>query len=138
MSQLLKIIVVDDDEDDKQLLQHAVKEAEIANPVVYLEGGEQLLEFLNTPEAEGIGFILLDLNMPVMDGREVLRVMKLNTVWRKLPIIIFSTSDNHEDIKQAYSLGAVSYITKPLSFVKLVSVMKAVKDFWFESASLPV
>jgi two-component system response regulator len=138
MSQLLKIIVVDDDEDDKQLLQHAIKEAGIANPVVYLEGGEQLLEFLNTPESENIGFILLDLNMPVMDGREVLRVMKLNTVWRKVPIIIFSTSDNHEDVRQAYGLGAVSYITKPLSFVKLVSVMKAVKDFWFESATLPV
>lgn len=138
MTGSLKIIVVDDDADDKQLMHHAFAEARVVNPVVYLDGGEQLFEFLNTTQPKDIGIILTDLNMPGMDGREMLRLLKLNTQWKETPVIIFSTSDSIDDIRRTYSLGAASYIAKPLTFNQLVSILRIISAYWFENVLLPV
>jgi two-component system response regulator len=137
MSRALKIVVVDDDTDDMQLMQHAANEAKLTNPMVYLEGGVQLFDLLKGPDLDSIGIIMLDLNMPGMDGREIIRLMKLHNEWKKIPVIIFSTSDSKDDVKLTYSSGAASYIKKPLSFSKLVSILQAIKVYWFENALLP-
>ncbi|MDB5281669.1 MAG: response regulator receiver protein [Bacteroidota bacterium] len=137
MNSHLQIIVVDDDHDDKQLFQFALKEAGGENPTEFFDDGMQLLQFLDSSGVNNIGIILLDLNTPVMDGRETLKRLKDNHDWKKIPVIIFSTSDSPEDIRLSYISGAAAYIIKPLGFSKLVEIARAIKIFWFESAILP-
>ena len=83
------------------------------------------------------GLLMLDLNMPKLSGFELLQTIKAHEEWRKIPVIIFSTSDYEGDIERCYALGAASYIVKPLSYEKLVSMFKIIKDYWFGVVQLP-
>jgi two-component system, response regulator len=134
------ILIAEDDDDDTALLKYAFKEVGIKNPLSFVGDGEELLNYLksaDTGEAVMPGLIFLDLNMPKIGGHEALKLIKENIAWCGIPVLVFSTSDFKEDIKQVYALGAASYIVKPLRYSNLLILAKLIKEFWIESVSLP-
>jgi len=131
--------MADDDPDDRFMTKEAFKEAMLINDLRFVEDGEELLEYLyhrgrySDPEsAPRPGLILLDLNMPRKDGREALAEIKADQDLRRIPIVILTTSKAEEDIIRTYDLGSNSYITKPVSFESLVTIMKALSKYWLE------
>ena len=139
----LTILLADDDPDDRLMAADALAEARIANPLVCVEDGEELLAYLNgtgqyaenQPALPGL--ILLDLNMPRVDGRQALSMLKADPKLRRIPVIVLTTSDSSEDITTTYDLGVNSFITKPVSFNRLVDVMKGLGHYWLEIVALP-
>lgn len=138
------ILLVDDDADDRMLARDALAESRLANDLREVEDGEQLLDYLNRrgpfadPEkSPRPGLILLDLNMPRKDGREALKEIKADPNFRHIPVVVLTTSKAEEDIYRTYDLGVSSFITKPVSFDGLVSVMRVLGKYWFEIVELP-
>ncbi len=138
------ILIADDDLEDCEMLKEALAESRLLNEVYFVHDGEKLLEFLNEKldlshqQGNSLpGFILLDLNMPKMDGREVLKHIKQHPKLLHIPIIVLTTSQAEEDIVRSYNLGANSFITKPIEFEKLVQIMKDLGRYWFEIVELP-
>lgn len=139
------ILMVDDDEDDRMMAERALRKNRVINPILFLEDGEQLLAYLRRQgkyaDAKAFPrpcFILLDLNMPRMDGRRALEIIKADPELKKIPIVILTTSQAEEDIVRSYNTGANSFITKPVSFEGLVSVMDTLKNYWLEIVNLPI
>lgn len=136
--------MADDDEDDRLLTQDALAESRVLNELHFVEDGVELLEYL---ERKGKfadkeisprpGLILLDLNMPRMDGREALEAIKANPNLKGIPVVILTTSKQEEDMVKGYNLGAASYITKPVTFDGLVDLMKTLGKYWVEFVELP-
>lgn len=125
------ILMADDDADDRFLVQAAFEDNNLSHSIVFFEDGEQLLNYLIPKEDNSKpNLILLDLNMPKRDGREVLKIIRTNEKWNDIPIIIFSTSNAPDDIVTAYQLGANCYIIKPSSYEELKDVMLSVHKFW--------
>jgi len=140
----LTILMADDDPDDRMLAQEAFEEARLANPLHFVTDGVELMDYLRRRGryAELAGsplpsLILLDLNMPKMDGREALAEIKADANLRSVPVVVLTTSSAEEDIARAYELGAGSYIVKPVTFEGLVKVMTELKRYWFEIVDLP-
>jgi CheY-like chemotaxis protein len=141
----ITILVCDDDEDDRMLTQQALEDAHISNSVRFVEDGEQLLDYLyqreeyagETGKAPRPGLILLDLNMPKIDGREALKTIKGDPALRDIPIVVLSTSRLDEDIARSYKLGVNSFITKPVTFSGLVEAMNVLGRYWLEIVELP-
>lgn len=138
------ILMADDDPDDRMLAKDAVEEAELGNAVHFVEDGEELMDYLHRQggyteldEAPLPGLILLDLNMPRKDGREALREIKESPLLRRIPIIILTTSKSEEDITRSYEMGANSFITKPMTFDSLVTLMKMIGQYWLDLVELP-
>jgi CheY-like chemotaxis protein len=137
--QPITIIIADDDPEDRMLAEDALKEGRLANDVRAVEDGEELLEYLQhtgryaePDSAPRPGMILLDLNMPRMDGREALRVIKADPDLRRIPVVILTTSKAEEDIFRSYDLGVNSFIIKPVTFDSLVNIMRVLEMYWFE------
>ena len=135
-SQPVSILVADDDEEDRQLIKEALQESRLLNPLEFANDGEELLHRLQSKK-ELPGLILLDLNMPKKDGREALREIKSNPDFKRIPVIILTTSKAEEDIYRTYNLGVNSFITKPVTFTALVDVLNKVAQYWFEIVELP-
>jgi CheY-like chemotaxis protein len=140
----MAVLLADDDEDDRLLTADALIESRIINKFYCVADGEELMDFLYhrgkyTPPAESPrpGLLLLDLNMPKKDGREVLRDIKSDPQLRSVPVVILTTSQAEEDIDRLYELGANSYIAKPVSFEGLARVMRALTQYWFQIVKLP-
>lgn len=140
----ITIVLADDDADDRMLAKDALAEARLANDLVFVEDGEELMDYLgrrgkwaDPAAAPRPGLILLDLNMPRKDGREALREIKADPDLRRIPVVVLTTSKAEEDIYRTYDLGVSSYITKPVTFEGLVTVMKALGTYWFEIVELP-
>ena len=140
----ITILIADDDADDRMLARDALVESRLANDLRFVEDGEELLKYLrregkyaDPKAAPRPGLILLDLNMPRKDGREALREIKGDANFRHIPIVVLTTSKAEEDIYRSYDLGVNSFITKPVTFDGLVSVMKALGRYWFEIVELP-
>ncbi|MGK7392300.1 MAG: response regulator [Candidatus Cyclobacteriaceae bacterium M2_1C_046] len=137
------ILMADDDPDDRILAKEALTENKLANDLYFVEDGEELLDFLyqrgkfNKENAPRPGLILLDLNMPKMDGREALREIKSNESFRKIPVIVLTTSKAEEDILRTYELGVNSFISKPVTFDELVEVTRQIGNYWFGIVELP-
>ena len=114
-----QIVMADDDADDRFLVQAALEDNNIKNPLLFFDDGENLLQYLKkiSPE-EYPALLLLDLNMPKRDGREVLKFLRTQEAWKDIPILIFSTSNAPDDIYTAYQLGANCYITVQLRRIK--------------------
>lgn len=126
------ILMADDDADDRFLVQAAFEDNNLFHSILFFEDGEQLLNYLIPEEInETPNLILLDLNMPKRDGKEVLKIIRTYEKWHHIPIIIFSTSNAPDDIITAYQLGANCYITKPSSYEELKNVILGVHKFWF-------
>jgi CheY-like chemotaxis protein len=128
------ILIAEDDADDRFLLRTAFEENGFDDQLHFVENGVELLEYLNqclTDTGQLLpDFILLDLNMPKKDGREALREIKQTAQLKLIPVIIFSTTNNKQEIVRCYELGANSYITKPNSFEQLIHVVKSIKYYW--------
>lgn len=139
----IPILIADDDMDDCDMIREALNESRLLNEVHFVHNGEQLLSFLygkcelDPPEKKLPGLILLDLNMPKMDGREVLKELKQHPEFHQIPVIVLTTSQAEEDIIRSYNLGANSFITKPIEFQNLVQVMRDIGRYWFEIVELP-
>ncbi len=138
---LAPILMADDDGDDKMMTEKALKENRVANSLVTVADGEELLQYLRRQgrfkNSAKPCFVLLDLNMPKVDGREALKAIKNDPDLRKIPVVILTTSQAEEDILRGYNLGANSYITKPVTFEGLVKVMSTLKNYWLEIVELP-
>jgi CheY-like chemotaxis protein len=141
----ITILVCDDDEDDRMLTRQALEDAHISNRLRFVEGGEQLLDYLyqrgpfagETGLAPRPGLILLDLNMPKLDGREALKTIKEDHSLRDIPVVVLSTSRLDEDVAKSYKLGVNSFITKPVTFSGLVEAMNVLGKYWLEIVELP-
>ena len=140
----ITILIADDDAEDRMMIREALVESRVANDLYEVEDGEQLLDYLHRrgafaapAETPRPGLILLDLNMPRMDGREALRVIKSDPELRRIPVIVLTTSQAEEDIYRTYDLGVSSFITKPVEFGALVDIMKTIGKYWFEIVELP-
>jgi CheY-like chemotaxis protein len=138
----ISILIAEDDADDRYLLEAAFDENGFKDKLHFVENGLQVLDFLTalkTNEAmqDWPRFILLDLNMPKKDGREVLREIKQHEVFKKIPVIVFSTTNNEMEMRRCYELGANSYITKPNSFEGLIKTVAALRAYWLFTSSIP-
>jgi CheY-like chemotaxis protein len=136
--------MADDDPDDRDMARDALAESRLANTVHFVQDGVELIEYLHRrgkyADADSYpapGLILLDLNMPRMDGREALREIKADPELRRIPVVILTTSNAEEDVLRSYDLGANSFIRKPVNFSGLVQVMRALGQYWFEIVERP-
>lgn len=134
------LLMADDDEDDRMLVADALEECEFGGSLEVVENGEELLEVLRSAADGGKAMpdlILLDLNMPRMDGYEALKEIKRSDRLGRIPVVVFTTSDAEEDVRLTYDLGVNSFLTKPRSYESLVNVIRALKDYWFGITTLP-
>lgn len=137
------ILIAEDDADDRFLLQAAFEENGFKDKLHFVENGVEAIDYLNSLKHKGKEnnlprFILLDLNMPKKDGREVLKELKQDPELKKIPIVIFSTTNNEQEMRRCYELGANSYITKPNSFESLLKTVAALRSYWMHTTSIPV
>jgi CheY-like chemotaxis protein len=137
----IEILLVEDNPGDIRLTQEALKEGKVLNNLSVASDGIEAIKFL---QREGDyakkphpDIILLDLNLPKMDGREVLASIKSNPKLRRIPVVILTTSKAEEDIIKSYDLHANCYITKPVDLDQFLTVVKSVEDFWFTIVRLP-
>lgn len=138
------ILMADDDADDRMMTKDALEESRVLNELRFVEDGEELMDYLtrkdkysNANDAPWPGLILLDLNMPRKDGREALKEIKSDPNLRRIPVVIMTTSKAEEDIFRSYDLGASSFITKPVTFERLVELMRTLGEYWVEFVELP-
>lgn len=140
----ITILVAEDDRDDQMMLREALVENRLGNDLRFVENGEELMDYLRRANrfadpatSPRPGIILLDLNMPRMDGREALREIKSDPVLRGIPVVVLTTSKAEEDIVRTYHSGVNSFITKPVTFEALVAVTRELGRYWLEIVELP-
>jgi two-component system response regulator len=134
------ILVVDDNEDDYEAVARAFKKVGLTNPVSLCTTGQAAMDFLKPdgPHKEDMPvLIMLDLNMPGMDGFQVLQRIRENAATRQIPVVIWTTSSNEKDIDACYQLGANAFMQKPAIFDDLVESIRRLRQYWFETALLP-
>ncbi len=143
-SQIMVVLMAEDDADDRLMVEEAWKELKSPHDLRFVENGEQLLDYVYHRGAYAPrhtspcpSLILLDLNMPKVDGRQVLKTMKADPVTKRIPMVAFSTSGEDEDVVSAYDLGVNGFITKPSTFDGLVMTMKMLNDYWLSLTTLP-
>ncbi|GAB6054378.1 response regulator [Magnetospira thiophila] len=138
---LVHILLVEDNLGDARLVEEVLKEGAYPHVITHVRDGVEAMEFLRLGEqSEDPGLpdvIFLDLNMPRMDGREVLGEIKSDPVLRSIPIIVLTTSTSEADIMTSYALNANCYVTKPVSIDAFLEVMQTLETFWFGMAALP-
>ncbi len=138
---LINILLVDDSEDDIEFTLKALEMTKLANKVAVVNNGIEAMAYLRKEgkyaEQPTPSLILLDLNMPMKDGREVLREVKADPELLKIPVVILTTSQAEEDIVRSYDLHANCYISKPVDLDGLVKVVQAIDIFWFGVVQLP-
>ena len=140
----ITILMADDDDDDRLMTRDALDESRVINDFRFVADGVELIEYLrregkySEPDtAPRPHLILLDLNMPRMDGREALKQIKNDPELNTIPVVILTTSKQEEDKLRGYQLGAASYISKPVTFKGLVQLMQALGNYWVEFVEYP-
>lgn len=137
----IEILLVEDNPGDARLAQEAIREAQMRNHLNWVHDGVEALTFLRRErphqQAPRPDIILLDLNLPRKDGREVLAEIKKDDQFKRIPVIVLTTSEAEEDISRAYRLKANCYITKPPQLDQFVHIVKSIEDFWFHVVRLP-
>lgn len=138
------ILIVEDSEDDYEATVRAFKNVHLINPFFWCRSGREALDFLKhqgvyqeSEKTERPGLILLDLNMPGIDGRKTLQLIKEDEDLKDIPVIVLTTSGDERDVAACYQGGANTYIQKPVTFAELIEAMKRLKEYWFEIALLP-
>jgi CheY-like chemotaxis protein len=139
----MTLLCAEDDADYRLLTRRALKASRLENDVRFVEDGEELMDYLHRRgkyaepgTAPTPGLILLDLNLPRKDGREALEEIKQHPELRRIPVVILTTSNAEEDVMKTYSLGASSYIRKPVNMTSLVDIMSTLGHYWFEIVEL--
>ena len=137
----IEVLLVEDNPADFRLTQEALKEAKIRNTLHSATDGVEALDFLyargDHAGAPRPDLVILDLNLPKMDGREVLKAIKTDAELRRIPVVVLTTSAAEEDILRSYDDYANCYITKPVQMDDFVEIVKAIDDFWFAMVRLP-
>ncbi|MFY9833129.1 MAG: response regulator [Methylocystis sp.] len=138
------ILLIEDSPEDTEAMRRAFKRAGLANPIQHCMDGDDALDFLlqrnqyaEAGKATRPGIILLDLNLPGTDGREVLAQIKQNESLMQIPVVVLTTSSDERDIDKCYKLGANSYIMKPVDFNGFLQAIQRLSDYWFEVVILP-
>jgi two-component system, chemotaxis family, response regulator Rcp1 len=132
----MRILLVEDNKADALLIREALKQVDVSHPVELVTDGAQALERLRGDERRP-DLVLLDLNLPRVDGREVLTQVKGDPELRDIPVIVLTTSSSPPDIAFAYDRGANAFMRKPLGMDRLVEAARSIRDFWLRSATLP-
>jgi CheY-like chemotaxis protein len=140
-SRPIEILLVEDSLGDIRLIQEVLKDSKLQTNLSVVQDGVQALAFLRG-EGSYTGvprpdLILLDLNLPRKNGREVLAEIKKAPNLKRIPVVVLTTSDAHKDILVSYNLHVNAYITKPADMEEFTDIIKAIEDFWFQSATLP-
>lgn len=135
------VLLVEDNAGDVRLTREALKEGKVRNSLMVAGDGVEAMAMLRREGPHGDAarpdLVLLDLNIPRMDGREVLAEIKKDPALRRIPVVVLTTSKAEEDILRTYDLHANCYITKPVDFEKFVSVVRSIDDFWLTVVRLP-
>jgi two-component system, chemotaxis family, response regulator Rcp1 len=138
----IEILLVEDNPGDARLTREALRDSKMQNNIHVVDDGVKAMQFLlrqppyeNAPRPD---IILLDLNLPRKDGREVLSDIKSDEELRRIPVVILTTSDDEEDVLRSYDLHANCYITKPVDFNRFITIVKSIESFWFSIVKLPV
>jgi len=124
------ILLVEDDLVDRMTVERALKEIKVANKLVMVENGEEALDYLRDPTSEKPGIILLDLNMPRMNGIDFLKVAKQDPAIKRIPVIVLTTSRDERDRVESFNLGIAGYMLKPVDYLQFVEVVRAIDMYW--------
>lgn len=133
-----KILLVEDNIADAELVRIAVEELGYENEVVVTNGSEEVFNFLEKNRIGEIGLILLDLNMPKINGIEVLKKIRSTPRFKHIPVVVFTTSSNRNDILTCYEIGANAYVYKPIDYEAFNEIIKATIAFWIENNLIPI
>ncbi|MBN3909365.1 MAG: response regulator [Nostoc sp. NMS1] len=137
----IEVLLVEDNPGDAQLTRIALEDSKISIHLNVVEDGVEAMAFLRKQEkyvkAAHPDIVLLDLNLPRKDGREVLAEIKADEKLKRIPVVILTTSQSEEDILKAYNLSANCYITKPVDFDQFVKIVQSIENFWFAIVKLP-
>lgn len=140
-SNSIELLLVEDNPGDVRLTQEALKDSKLIVRMHHAEDGVEAMQFLRREgryaDSPRPDIILLDLNLPRKDGREVLAEIKATPELKNIPIVVLTTSDDERDILTTYSLHANCYITKPVDFDRFITIVKNIEDFWFSIVKLP-
>lgn len=137
------ILLVEDNPDDYEATVRSLRENRCMNPIRWCKNGRDALDLLGHAQpdearpAELPAIILLDLNLPGIDGRDVLQAVKNDRLLRRIPVVILTTSSDERDIDRCYEIGASTYVQKPVSFAGLTAAIRTLRDYWFGLAILP-
>ena len=124
------ILLVEDDQVDVMTVMRSLKEIHVTNPVVNLENGEEALKYLRNPDSVKPCIILLDLNMPIMNGIEFLQVAKRDAQLKRIPVVVLTTSEEQQDKVSSFDLGVAGYMAKPVDYRQFVEVMRSIDAYW--------
>lgn len=124
------ILVVDDDQIDAMTVKRALKDNEILNDVVIAENGELAIDYLQNEKMRRPCIILLDLNMPKMNGLEFLRIIKMDENIQSIPVIVLTTSRSEQDKMESFKLGIAGYMIKAVNYHEFVDIIRTIKDYW--------
>jgi two-component system, chemotaxis family, response regulator Rcp1 len=137
----IEILLIEDNPGDVRLTKEALKETKVINKLTVLKNGVEAMAFLRREgpyaKASRPNLILLDLNLPMKDGREVLAEIKADEALRRIPVVVLTTSRDEQDILKSYNLHANCYVTKPVDFEQFITVVKSIEDFWLGIVELP-
>ena len=137
----IEILMVEDNPGDVRLTQEALKGGKIWNELNVVSDGVAALDYLNRRAPYGTAvrpdLVLLDLNLPKKDGREVLAAMKSDASLKTIPVVVLTTSQAEEDVIRAYNLQANCYVTKPVDFQQFTRIVQAIEQFWLTVVTLP-
>jgi len=137
----IEILLIEDNPGDVRLTEEALKEGKVINRLSVVPDGVEAIEYLRKrgdyASAATPDLVLLDLNLPKKDGREVLAEVKQDPELRKIPVVVLTTSRDEQDILKSYDLHANCYITKPVDFEQFIRVVRAIEDFWLSVVKLP-
>jgi CheY-like chemotaxis protein len=124
------ILLVEDDQVDAMTVTRAFKEIRVTNPIVHRENGEDALNYLEDDSDEKPCIILLDLNMPIMNGIEFLQAVKNDERFRNIPVVVLTTSDEQQDKVNSFNLSVAGYVSKPVDYRQFVEVMRTIDAYW--------
>ena len=124
------ILLIEDDDVDVMTVNRALRDSKVTNQLVSIGNGEEAIEYLRDESATKPGIILLDLNMPKMDGAEFLKIVKADKALNKIPVVILTTSNSDRDVIKSFELGAAGYMVKSVDYEKFVETIRAIDRYW--------
>lgn len=139
MTKPVEVLYIEDDSGDVDIMKTALRYVDRPNclSIGVAEDGEAALKYVAEESRHRPDLVLLDLNLPKVHGREVLKAIKATSGWKRIPVIVLTTSSAQKDIEETYDLGAAAYIVKPSNFQDYKKLVKSICDFWIENAALP-
>jgi len=124
------ILLIEDDDVDVMTVNRALRDSNVTNHLVSVGDGEEAIEYLRDESATEPSIILLDLNMPKMDGAEFLKVVKADNTLKKIPVVILTTSNSDRDVIESFELGAAGYMVKSVDYEKFVETIRTIDQYW--------